>query len=170
MKMPTKQMLSTLLTYDPLSGQLTWKPRGVANWDARFAGKTAFTANDGQGYKCGTLLGENYKAHQIIFMLVYGTAPDEIDHIDHDRSNNRLTNLREADPLTNRKNQSKRSDNSSGHVGVVRSKNKKKWVAKIHDGSKVLYLGTFETLEAAADARKAAEKLYNYHPNHGESR
>jgi len=167
--LPSKQILCSLLDYNPLSGELTWKPRGIANWDARFANKTAFTANDGLGYKCGTLLGENYKAHQIIWAMIHGTYPEEIDHIDHDRSNNRLDNLREATSQTNRKNQTKRLDNTSGHTGVVRSKNKKKWIAQIHDGSKVVYLGTFETLEAAIDARKAAEKLYNYHPNHGAS-
>ncbi|AHN83416.1 HNH endonuclease [Escherichia phage Bp4] len=91
----------------------------------------------------------------------------QIDHLDHNRVNNLLSNFRLVDSRTNTRNQKKRVTNSSGVTGVYWHKRDSIWYAAISDGTRLVSLGTFADKQDAIDARKAAEKLYGYHPNHG---
>lgn len=86
--LPSKQMLWSLLDYDPDSGELIWKPRNEPAWDARYAGKSAFTST-AQGYKVGTIYGIHYAAHRVIWVMMTGKEPVGVDHEDHNRSNNK---------------------------------------------------------------------------------
>lgn len=90
-----------------------------------------------------------------------------IDHIDHDRSNNKKENLRTVTVKENNKNASIRSDNKSGICGVSFRKRRNKWVAQIRVSGKNKTLGWFSNIEDAKSARYRAEKEYGFHHNHG---
>ncbi len=170
--------ISKLLKYDPETGKLFWLPRPVEmfhgggktsqahiarTWNTRFADKEAFKA-DLHGYLSGRIFRTLYRAHRIGWLLHYGEWPThQIDHINGDRSDNRMINLRDVAASDNRKNQRLRSDNSSGTFGVDWDKNRQKWSARI--GHK--YLGRFESKDDAIAARARAEVEFGYHPNHG---
>mgnify|MGYP005970530411 FL=1 len=103
-------------------------------------------------------------------MLIITGGYDEklqVDHIDHDRLNNRPENLRLVSQHENLKNVSKKALNTSGIVGVSYITRDRRWVAQICIDKKNTNLGYFKTLEEAAAVRKAAEIKYGYHPNHG---
>jgi hypothetical protein len=92
---------------------------------------------------------------------VHGVWPeDQIDHINRDRADNRIENLREVTNKQNQQNRSTNSDNTSGHTGVSWYKPYSKWRAQIKHNHKVIHLGYFTNIEDAIAARKAAEKLY----------
>lgn len=96
--------------------------------------------------------GKYHKAHRVAWYLTYGEWPkDQIDHIDGDKSNNRINNLRDVDQTTNMYNQKKaHKHNSTGIIGV--GKSGKKFVAKIKVGGKLRHLGTYDTKEEASQA------------------
>jgi len=117
------------------------------------------------GYLKGTIDGVYYLAHRVIWKIVTGEDPDEIDHIDGDRLNNALVNLRNVSRSENAKNLPMQTSNTSGIVGVYQKG--KSWAAHIGAGGTTLHLGTFETRREAIAARKAADVAYGYHANHG---
>ncbi|WPZ30789.1 HNH endonuclease [Sulfitobacter sp. OXR-159] len=130
-------------------------------WNTRYAQKEAFTALN-KGYRYGRIFMKNHLAHRVIWAIVHDQWPDsEIDHIDRDRQNNRICNLRLATRSENAANQCMRSNNRSGFKGVTWSKVAKKWTAEISFNNKRNYLGLFETKEEAALAYKnASERLH----------
>jgi len=115
------------------------------------------------GYRRVRFDGEPYQTHRIIWKLLYGEDPAEIDHINGNRSDNRITNLRSVCHYENMRNMKKMPSNSSGVTGVFWCKDRSKWGAFI--GKK--NLGRFDRFEDAVAARKQAEEEYGYHPNHG---
>ncbi len=117
------------------------------------------------GRPCGTLLGEVFLAHRIIWKMVYGENPDTIDHINGDPSDNRLSNLRNVTQAENNKNKAMFRKNKSGHPGVVQV-DYGMW--KVQIGTK--YIGCYADLETAIAARAEAEEAANYHENHGRAR
>lgn len=88
--------------------------------------------------------------------------PDDmvIDHINRDRLDNRRHNLRICTIEQNNKNCSKRSNNTSGIIGVNWEKRRNKWRAEISINGKNKFLGYYTTLEEAAEARRQAEIEY----------
>jgi hypothetical protein len=111
------------------------------------------------GYVALTFMGKAYKAHQIIFLLHHGYIPTEIDHINNIRSDNRIENLRPVSRSMNCANQSIQKRSASGYKGVTKVERLKKWRARIKHLQNEIYLGLFDTAEAAAEAynKKAAE-------------
>lgn len=83
-----------------------------------------------------------------------------VDHIDRNKLNNHISNLRYATKSENNMNQSKRSDNTSGITGVNFDKARNKWKAQIQKDGKKINLGSFETKEEAIEARIKAEETY----------
>lgn len=176
--MLTQKELNDLLEYNPLTGELRWKFRNSEkfssvrmqnSWNKKHVGKLAFTADNGRGYKQGTIDNVMYKAHRVIFALVYGYWPNQVDHIDHNRSNNRLVNLREVSNNENQKNAKLRANNTSKQVGVSWEKSTKKWLSRIGVNGVKITLGRFSSKDEAICVRLAAEKQYGYHPNHGKT-
>lgn len=173
----TGEILRSLLSYDPVSGRLTWVPRGVEmfstaehqrGWNARYAGKEAFTANF-CGYKCGGIFGKRYLAHRIIWLMQTDAWPDEVDHISGDRSDNRWCNLRNVTGRENRKNQKLRSNNRSGVMGVIWDERRNSWRAQVRVDGTSKHLGYFPDLASAVAARASADCTHGFHPNHGRS-
>ena len=173
----TKAVVRKLLDYDPETGAMIWKRRerelfrtnnAYKTWNTRFAGKSAFTTEMEIGYHSGTIFGEHVYKHRIIFLWMTGRMPEQVDHDDGDKTNNRWVNLKAADNRTNRKNMPLRADNKAGHVGISFDKATKKWNAFINaENGKTKRLGRFATMEEAVAVRQAASFVYSYSPNHG---
>lgn len=171
----TPELLRSLLDYDPLAGTLTWKQRpiemferrrlGLA-WNTRYAGKPAFNHSD-HGYLAGRLFGKKVYAHRAAVALITGLWPDNVDHINGDPADNRAENLRAVSHTTNLRNAKRRIDNKSGVCGVFWNTRDGKWQAKIRVDQRDIALGQFVDINAAREARRQAEVLYGFHPNHG---
>jgi len=179
--LPCPTILRQLLRYEPDTGKLFWRERGpewftnktrsaawlCASWNARFAGKEAFCTEKGRGYLHGGILGRLYSAHRIILAMSNSEWPDdEVDHINGNKSDNRLINLRAISRAENLRNMPSRVDNSSGCPGVHR-KNNGKWVAEINGKKTRVHLGTFAVKADAVLARHKAQEEFGYHANHG---
>lgn len=140
----TVERLRELLDYDPETGVLTWRTRtsnrvvkgAPAGWNAC-------------GYVHVGVEGRNYLAHRLIWLHVYGSWPKHgVDHIDGNRSNNRLSNLRDIPQATNTENRrTSKPGNKAGRLGVAPSR--KRWSAQIHLRGKKHHLGIFDTPEQA---------------------
>lgn len=174
--LPSQAELLQLLRYDPQSGSLVWRPRPVETfateragklWNTIYADKEAFTGVHLTGYRQGRIHGVRFKMHRVVWAMAYGVEPGELDHINGDRADNRLANLREVPRLTNSQNRAMPRSNTSGVQGVTWHKASRKWLAKINDNNRTVYLGTFDSFDEAVAARKAAEVKYGYHANHG---
>lgn len=180
----TFAQVDELLKADFETGKLFWRKRtpdmfsdGVHSaqheckrWNSRYSGAEALTHLSSEGYRIGAVLGKSIKAHRVLWLLSSGEWPNEdIDHINGDRSDNRLVNLRVVSRSENSKNQRIRSDNRSGVTGVSLRIRDGKWIARIHVDGKEKLIGKFDDLHNAIEARKSAERAYGYHPNHGRS-
>lgn len=180
-ELPSPELLRKLLDYDPETGALTWRERDAslfkdgqhgadkiaAMWNTKFAGKLAGTLNS-EGYVTFRIFGVALKSHRVIWAMVHGRWPaQEIDHVDHDRANNRLSNLREVSLQENHKNRKMPSTNKSGVTGVCWATRRQRWVSTIRVAGRIKQLGVFSDFDKAVAARKAAEMRYGYHTNHG---
>lgn len=110
-----------------------------------------------------------HSAHRVVWEMFNGPLDKgiEIDHINHDRTDNRIENLRAVDRTTNGRNISLGTLNKSGHLGVSKHTDGVRWVAGIKVNGKRKHLGLFERIEDAIKVRKQAEVTYGFHPNHG---
>ena len=166
-----------MLSYQPDTGRLVWLERSsnhIKNdvvrrrWNTRYAGTEAFSAVSNRGYKHGRLLNQSLTAHRVAWALYYGKWPvGEIDDINGNRADNRIENLRDVTPSQNRQNAAMSWRNSSGVSGVSWHSVANKWRAEIKANGQRVYLGVFATMDAAIDARKKAEREFEFHPNHG---
>jgi hypothetical protein len=178
----TQELLKELLHYDPETGRFTWRERSLSSfpndrvgntWNSRFAGSNA-------GYNRKKPCGKSYchillfkkprKAHRLAWIYMYGCVKNEIDHINGNGLDNRISNLREVTKLENAKNHRKRITNKSGYTGVSWCRRTNKWRAEIKSNGKYFSLGYFEEIESAISARKAANDKYGFHINHGSDR
>ena len=154
----SRERLLEMFFYAPEAGDLVRKISTSSN--AR-AGDVAGTVSSTTGYRQVNIDGKFYGAHRLVWLYHYGVWPsDQIDHINRDRTDNRIENLREATDAQNRRNMSRRHDNTSGHVGVSWCSRTKKWVAQIQHTGKNIFLGRCREKEDAIAARKAGELKY----------
>lgn len=163
-----------LLTYHPLTGEFIWKSReGNTSFNARYAGKIAGTITANGYIQLPVTRGRCTKripAHRLAWFIVYKEIPDQVDHINHVRNDNRIENLRNVSPTENGRNKDLCSDNKSGVNGVSWHKRDKRWRAHIVIARKQIHLGNFINKEDAIAARFAADKEIGFHPNHGKIR
>lgn len=136
--------MNDLLSYDPLTGLLIWK---VSRGNKK-AGSQAGSL-DSEGYRSLQINGKKIRATSVIWFLVKGYWPDEVDHIDRNPDNNRWNNLREVTHQQNCLNRNRKLP-SSGFRGVYARG--KKWQAKITTKGHTENLGIFETPELASEA------------------
>ena len=104
-----------------------------------------------------TYKGIKYGAHRIAYYLHHGNCPDVVDHIDGNPLNNRIDNLRPADPTLNLWNQKRRVNNTSGLTGVVWHKATDQWRSRINTKGTTYELGFTDSKFEAACLRKSAE-------------
>jgi hypothetical protein len=114
------------------------------------------------------MLGKKYYVHRIAWLMSYGEFPQlTIDHINHNRLDNRLINLRVVSSIENKRNQKQHITNSSGITGVYFETDRNKWHSQIKVIDSTKHLGRFNDLFSAVCARKSAEIHYGFHENHG---
>lgn len=165
--MITYEELIKYVDYDREKGQLIWKERDNPQFNAKYSGNPV-GSKDSDGYLTTKIKAKTYKVHKLVWVFLYKKWADfEIDHIDGDKTNNRKHNLRDVSKSHNQKNASKRKDNTSGCTGVTWNKAVKKWQSSLSHKKKRIHLGYFEDINDAIKARKRAEPLFGYHPNHG---
>lgn len=147
--------LRSLLDYNPDTGVFYWRIQPSRNVKA---GAVAGCV-DSYGYTRIRVNGMKFMAHRLAWLYTHGVMPThEIDHINGNRADNWITNLRDVSPSTNLQNQAKpHKGNTSGFLGVSWSKSKKRWRAQIFANGRNEYLGSFDTAEAAHAAYLAAK-------------
>lgn len=168
--MLTAERLREVLHYDPVTGVFTWLRRqdGNEKWNGRWAGKSAGSLSD-KGYILIRVDYSRYRAHRLAYLYMENYIPEEVDHIDHCRSNNAWDNLRDADRTSNGQNVSMHATNTSGFTGVYWNKEKGLWQAQITVNGKNISLGRYASLPMAQLAREAANDRYGFHENHGKN-
>lgn len=153
--MLTAEQARALFDYDEETGALTFKNTG------KEAGRL-----DRYGYRIVTIR-VTFCEHRLAWLLANGEWPKgQIDHINRDKADNRIENLRECTNAENHQNLPMLSTNSSGFVGVTWNKSCSKWQAQIRAKGKSKYLGVFSSAEEAAEAYAAAKRqLHTFHPH-----
>ena len=159
-----RKIVMERLSYDSHTGIFKWKIRPANRMKA---GSVAGSLQS-HGYVLISLNSRSFRAHRLAWLIVYGSfPPEQIDHINGIRHDNRIINLRAVTNTENSRNRALPNVNTSGHIGVYYDKINKKWKACIGYKNKPITLGFFKNKEDAIEARRIAEINYNYHPNHG---
>lgn len=145
--MITQERLKTLFKY--ADGKLI----RLVDKGSQKAGTVAGTFNNSDNYRQIAVDGKIYREHRLIFLYHYGYLPEVVDHINQDRIDNRIENLRESDKSRNAVN----SDviiSSTGFRGVYKKETKSgsRWVARIKKNYKDIFLGSFLSPEEASEA------------------
>lgn len=182
-EIPSQEYLRSMFDYNPETGVLNWKVRDASSfaktpgrsaewqanqWNSRFNGKQAgYFAG---GYWRMYFEGKNHLVHRLIWKLMTGEDPVQVDHIDGDRRNNRFSNLRNVTHVVNMKNKSLYANNKSGVPGVEFHNRDKVWVSKIGVNGGQIQLGSYPTKDEAIAARIAGQIVLDYHENHGRSK
>ena len=146
-----------LFYQDKDTGTLHWKaPRAPRCKPGDIAGWI-----DNKGYRVVEVEGRSYRCHRLVWLMHHGSWPENsIDHINRDRLDNRIENLRDVSNMHNCRNRNLEVTNKSGHTGVSWHKASNRWTAQISVNRKVKYLGIYLDKEDAIKARKEAEEKY----------
>ena len=149
--------LKQLLTYDPETGLFTWRVNGKGRFQR--AGAIAGSLKE-TGYIKICADCKTYRAHRLAWFYAHGVwPPHEIDHVNRDKTDNRISNLRLATHAENCQNMPLRRNNKHGVAGITfhTGKRKKRWQAKIIANGATKYLGYYHTIEEAKAARVREE-------------
>ena len=160
----TVDLLNHLFEYDKETGNLIWKiqQRGIRKGSIAGSVKS-------HGYLCVGINYKSYRAHRLVFLMHKGYLPKTIDHINGDRLDNRIENLRAATVGQNQHNRKTNANNTSGYKGVSWNKGCNKWLSQIKLEGKRIHLGYFDNVEEAAEVmRKAREELHGDFAHHGD--
>ena len=160
----TQSELKRLLSYSPTTGIFTWNKKMSNHVPA--GSEAGHITKTGHRRLC--VNRKIYLVHRLAWLYMTGEwPPDQIDHINHNRNDNRWNNLRCVTQQENQRNASLSKANKSGVTGVYWNKTNKKWEANIKISRKKKYLGLFDDKFEAICCRKSAERKYNFHENHG---
>lgn len=168
--LPSLETLIKYLSYDPETGVLSWN-EGLTYAKQRPAGKAAGTMSKG-GYLMTSIERKMYANNRIAWKMHYGEDPvGVVDHRDGDKTNNRISNLRDASQGMNACNATRRSDNTTGYKGVVYSKWRGCFLVNLKVNGVKVKSPDFKTPEAANDyVVSMREKLHGEFACHGERR
>lgn len=165
----TSEKAHELFRYDAESGNLYWKV--ARSFNVKPGARAGCLQYYKQKWPALTVRtgGHLYLVHRVVWLMKYGKWPEhEIDHIDGNRINNRIKNLRDVPHSINQKNVKKRVDNKSGFTGVAWCSIKKRWRSRAHDNGKEIHVGYFKTAEEAIKQRESVVKgIKGYTKRHG---
>lgn len=152
----TIERLKEVLHYDQVTGVFTWL-KTISSRAVK--GRVAGTF-DKKGYRLINIDGKSYKAHRLAWLFVNGEwPPDLIDHINGNKPDNKIANLRLANVSQNGQNKvTILPGNKSGYLGVFWNKQQCKWQAQIKINGKAKHLGLFDDPEIGHQAYIAAKK------------
>lgn len=167
----TAEYAAKYLRYDPESGKIFFK---ISSSMGRIKAGGEAGKPGPHGYLRITLFffgrKVDIKFHRMAWLIHYGEWPSGvIDHIDHDKLNNRISNLRDVTNQENIRNSGLAITNTSGYTGVTWNKTAKKWQAQFIRDKKLHYLGVFADVETARQAVISGRLADGFHENHGES-
>jgi len=160
--MITQKKLKELFNYNPDTGVFV---RLISKGNAKAGDIAGYI--DKAGYVIASFENKPKKLHRLAFLYMTGKMPTYVDHINHNKSDNRWNNLRPATTAINGQNRRIGKNNTSGVCGVSRSKKLNKWKVDICINSKKIFLGYHDSKQTAITIRKAAECWYGFHTNHG---
>lgn len=153
---PTISRINELLAYNPESGLFTRiKPSGPCK-----AGSIAGCVN-GSGYRQVNIDGRVYLEHRLAYYVTTGQLPDFVDHINGNRQDNRISNLRATNPRNNQYNRRISIVNTSGVKGVCWCNNRKKWIAHCRVNGSKFMVGRFDDIELAELALSEFRNKYH---------
>ena len=164
--LPPTDYLAECFDYDLDSGLLWWRERPASHFTTSSKHKRFITLSagtevgtfEGKGYKVVrlTYLGKHrsYRVHRICYALVHGDTEQVIDHINGDRQDNRISNLRAVTFSENVANQT--APKKQGLKGACWDRQRGKWLASIKRNYKTIYIGRFDTEQEAHDAYRKA--------------
>lgn len=160
----TQEQLKQLLTYDATTGLFTWLVRPCKKYPA---GMVAGCRHP-NGYIRIAINGRLYGAHRLAWLYVHGQFPDGvIDHINRQRHDNRLANLRAVTRAQNQQNRGVNKNSTSGVNGVCWDQRTSKWKAHIMLNGRTICLGRHSTIGEAAHARAVGEGRMFTHAHQG---
>lgn len=159
--------LRGVLDYSPESGLFRW---AVQRGRARAGDIAGHVAEGRNGYRWVQVrvFGKLYPAHRLAWVHTHGVEPEgDIDHINQDATDNRLSNLRVSTRAGNCRNQPMRRSNTSGVCGVYWEERTQKWRAEVKIGGKKQRIGRFGVLSEAEEAVKLRRAELGFSPIHG---
>ena len=158
----TQQYLKEIFDYK--NGNLYWKKLTSKFSNGKINDKAGYIHHT--GYQIIGINNKYYSVHRLIFLYYYGYLPKEIDHIDGNRGNNHIGNLREVTRSQNLMNSKSHKNSSSQYKGVTWHKRDKKWQVTIRINGKNKYLESFDNeIDAALTYNTKAIKLYGDYAN-----
>lgn len=157
--LPDCSVLDDFFDYNPETGYLTWK-NSLSLKPHEFVGTEVGTVLN-TGYRQVCLNYKRYLVHRLIWKIYYREEPPPIlDHIDGDRLNNKISNLRAATPAQNSRNCAGKRISHLPRGVDINTRGGKPYLARINVGGKKISLGQFETVEEAAAAYIQAAKAH----------
>lgn len=151
------EIVKELFDYSPDTGLLTWRVGG----SPRKIGKVVGGRLDVHGYRVCCVNYRAYKQHRVVWLWWYGKWPvDQIDHVNGDRSDNRIANLRQATNALNAQNKRtcQTNNTTTGLLGACLDRKAGKYKASIGTERKQVWLGYFDTKEEAHEAYLDAKR------------
>lgn len=166
--------LAAVVEYEPATGIVRWKRRNDmrSQWNGRYAGKECGRLDNGGYLQIRfTYQGHvfTFGTHRLIWFIFTGEIPDQVDHVNHDKIDNRIENLRAVNSAENNRNQVKRRDNTSGYTGIFWRVNRQQWEASVTFGGKQYFLGRYDHKCDAIFVVESFRKSKDFHPNHGKA-
>ena len=147
------ERLKQLFDLDVATGTLRWR---VARRSVKAGDVAGAKRLDGYAHVC--IDGQFFQSHRVVFAISNGYWPEQVDHANGIRDDNRPVNLREATASKNRCNAARPRNNTSGVKGVYWCKQIGKWKARVGFARKTYYVGVFDDIADAADAIDAMRK------------
>jgi len=160
--MISQKQLKEILHYNPIEGSFVWR-KSIGS--AKAGNKAGYIHH--MGYHYIGIKGEAHSLHRLAWIYSNGSIPEgkEIDHLNGNKSDNRLANLRTASRSMNCKNSRMYKSNASGLTGVALADGA--YTARIQTNGKAIHLGRYDNIFDAACARRSAELRYNFSGRHG---
>lgn len=157
-----QELIRKFYSYNPDSGEFTHR---LPLHEAREGDVPGYIGN--HGYIACSVGGTEYLVHRLIWLYMEGNLPEMVDHINHNKLDNRWCNLREVNNTENTKNCSVSKNSVTRVNGVSFMESKGKYRAYLMVNRKHIHIGLYDTVEEAAEARAKADIDYGFHVNHG---